>query len=63
MLKTKVTTYKYKIGKNRYIVINISQAARASADSGNVLASNALNVKIFEGKGDNKTKAGQKKRR
>lgn len=48
MLKTKVKTYKYQVGKNHFIVIKISQSAHASASNGNVLASNALNVKIFE---------------
>ncbi|MDQ0060105.1 hypothetical protein [Paenibacillus harenae] len=48
MLRSNVKTYKYRVGKNQYIIINIQQLASASAQDGNVLASNALNVKIFK---------------
>ncbi|RCW48993.1 hypothetical protein [Paenibacillus prosopidis] len=48
MLRSKVETYKYRVGKNTYIVININQLAAANAEQGNVLASNALNVQILK---------------
>lgn len=48
MLRQQVKTYKHRIGKNKYIVIKIYQSASAKAEDGNVLASNALNVKIFK---------------
>ncbi|WP_197035495.1 hypothetical protein [Paenibacillus sp. UNC451MF] len=48
MLRTHVKTYRKRIGKNQYIVINISQSAEARAESGNVLASNAVNVQIYK---------------
>ncbi|MFB5676636.1 hypothetical protein ACE3NQ_16270 [Paenibacillus terreus] len=48
MLKSDVKTYTYKVGKNNYIVINIFQSATAHADNGNVLASNAVNLKIYK---------------
>jgi hypothetical protein len=47
MVRSNVKTYRYKIGKNHYIVINIRQQAAAKANVGNVLASNAANVQIF----------------
>lgn len=47
-MHNRVKTYRYRYGKNRYIVIRIFQSAHARARSGNVLASNAVNVKIFE---------------
>lgn len=43
-----VKTYKYKAGKNQYIVIQIFQKAVWSVGHGNALASNAVNVKIFK---------------
>lgn len=49
MKRTYIKSYRYKIGKNHYIVLQIHQMAAATADSGNVLASNAVNVKIFKG--------------
>ncbi|MGO4108358.1 hypothetical protein [Paenibacillus sp. YAF4_2] len=52
-----VKTYRYRVGPNNYIVINIYQSASASAEAGNVLASNAVNVQIM------KQLAKQKKRR
>ncbi|WP_337100003.1 hypothetical protein [Paenibacillus sp. YIM B09110] len=48
MLRSNVKTYKYRVGKNKYLVIKIEQLASAKAFDGNVLASNALNVKIFK---------------
>jgi hypothetical protein len=48
MLHTKVKSYKYKVGRNHYIVLKIFQSSAAKADHGNVLASNAVNVKIFK---------------
>lgn len=48
MVQSRVKTYKYRIGKNNFIVIKIYQSTHAKALSGNVLASNAVNVKIFE---------------
>ncbi|WP_168735969.1 hypothetical protein [Cohnella fermenti] len=46
MNRTRVKTFRHQVGKNRYIVIHIYQSASASSDSGNALASNALNIKI-----------------
>lgn len=48
MIHTRVKSYKYRVGKNHYLVIKIFQSAHARADSGNVLASNAVNVKIMK---------------
>ncbi|UQZ87146.1 hypothetical protein SK3146_06442 [Paenibacillus konkukensis] len=48
MLHTKIKTFRQRIGKNRYLVIQIFQSAVAKAESGNVLASNAVNVKIYK---------------
>ncbi|CAG7614520.1 hypothetical protein PAESOLCIP111_01718 [Paenibacillus solanacearum] len=48
MLRTQVKTYKHRVGKYHYLVIQIFQSAIAKADMGNVLASNAVNVKIFK---------------
>jgi hypothetical protein len=49
MLHTHMKSYRYKMGKNQYFVLKIYQSAVASAESGNVLASNAVNVKIYKG--------------
>ncbi|WP_336773656.1 hypothetical protein [Paenibacillus sp. MMO-58] len=57
MIHQNVKTYRYRVGRNNYIVINISQTAKASAEAGNVLASNAVNVQIM------KQLAKQKKRK
>ena len=46
MNRTRVKTYRHRIGRNRYLVIKIYQTAKASADAGNALASNALNIQI-----------------
>ncbi|WP_336785228.1 hypothetical protein [Paenibacillus sp. MMO-177] len=43
-----VKSYRYRIGRNHYIVINIYQKASAKAEAGNVLASNAVNVQIMK---------------
>lgn len=50
MLHSNVKTYKYRVGRNNIIVINIYQTANASATQGNVLASNAVNVQIVSSK-------------
>ncbi|AHD04942.1 hypothetical protein ABNB59_10965 [Paenibacillus larvae] len=47
MTRTNVKTFKHRIGKNRFIVIQIFQSANAKTIHGNALASNALNVKVF----------------
>ncbi|GLX68840.1 hypothetical protein [Paenibacillus glycanilyticus] len=57
MIHQNVKTYRYRVGRNQYIVINIYQNASASAEAGNVLASNAVNVQI------QKQLAKQKKRK
>ncbi|WAH37811.1 hypothetical protein [Alicyclobacillus dauci] len=48
MTRTRVKTYQYKVGKNKYLVIKIYQTSTAKAKRGNVLASNAVNVQIFK---------------
>lgn len=48
MNHNQVKTYRYRVGKNKFLVIKIFQAANASADSGNALASNAVNVQILK---------------
>ena len=48
MTRSSVKTYRYRIGKNQFIVINIHQQAAAKANIGNVLASNAVNVQILK---------------
>ena len=53
MVRSSIKTFKYRVGKNKYLVINIFQASEASAQHGNVLASNAATVQIFK-----KTKRG-----
>ncbi|UHA73587.1 hypothetical protein [Paenibacillus sp. 481] len=50
MTRTKVQTFKHKIGKNHFFVLKIIQHATAKAKQGNVLASNAVNVKVFKHK-------------
>ncbi|MFB9274717.1 hypothetical protein [Cohnella cellulosilytica] len=46
MNHTRVKSYRYRVGKNQYIVIQIYQHADAFAAQGNALASNALNIRI-----------------
>ncbi|MDK8183513.1 hypothetical protein [Paenibacillus sp. UMB4589-SE434] len=46
--QSKVKTFKYRVGKNKYLVIKIYQSATAKAVHGNALASNAINLKIFK---------------
>lgn len=46
MVRSKIQTLRYRVGKNKFLVINIFQSAAASAQQGNVLASNAVNVLI-----------------
>lgn len=48
MVRSSVKTFKYRVGKNQILVINIFQSAAAKADTGNALASNAATVKIFK---------------
>ncbi|MDQ8736373.1 hypothetical protein [Paenibacillus sp. LHD-38] len=48
MVRSSVKTVKYRVGKNNYLIINIYQTAEASAQQGNVLASNAATVQIFK---------------
>jgi len=48
MLRSKVKTYQYRMGKKHVIVIHIHQSAQASAKVGNALASNALNIQIYK---------------
>jgi hypothetical protein len=48
VIKTRVKSFKYRVGKNHFLVIKINQSVTARAHLGNVLASNALNVKIFK---------------
>ena len=47
MNQNQVKTYKYKVGKNFYILIHITQQATANAVSGNALATNQAHVKVF----------------
>ncbi|TBL70411.1 hypothetical protein [Paenibacillus thalictri] len=51
MIKSNVKSYKYRVGKNTYLVIHIFQTANAQTDSGNVIASNAANIKIMKQEG------------
>ncbi|WP_338590993.1 hypothetical protein V6669_04270 [Paenibacillus sp. Y5S-9] len=51
MTRSNVKSYRYRVGKKQYIVIQIHQTAKGYADSGNVLASNAVNVQILKQKG------------
>ncbi len=48
MVRSNVKTFKYRVGKNKYLIINIFQSSEASAQHGNVLASNAATVQIFK---------------
>jgi hypothetical protein len=50
MIRNRVKTYKHRIGKNRYLVVKVFQAAAAKTGSGNALATNALNIKISKRK-------------
>lgn len=51
MTKTSIRKFKYRVGKNRYLIIKIVQSTVARTDQGNALASNAVNVSIFKQKG------------
>ena len=46
MNHTRIKSYRYRIGKNQYIVIQIYQRADAHSAQGNALASNALSIQI-----------------
>lgn len=48
MNRTRVKSYRHRIGKNQYLVIKIYQKADAHSYHGNALASNALNIKILK---------------
>ncbi|MFK7695648.1 hypothetical protein [Paenibacillus sp. HJGM_3] len=48
MNRTHFKTFRFRIGKNKFLVIKIQQSATAKTESGNALASNALNVKILK---------------
>lgn len=48
MQRNEVKTYKYRVGKNSYVIINIYQSAAAHALQGNALASNAVNVQVLK---------------
>ncbi|MEW9700513.1 hypothetical protein [Paenibacillus sp. SI8] len=48
MVRSDVKTFRYRLGKDHVIVINIYQTATAKAKLGNVLASNAANVQILK---------------
>lgn len=48
MNHTRIRTFRHRIGKNHYLIIQIFQSANAHVQSGNALASNALNIKIFK---------------
>ncbi|MCC3381094.1 hypothetical protein ACFQ5D_12195 [Paenibacillus farraposensis] len=50
MIRNKVKTFKHRIGKNKYLVVKIFQAAAAETRGGNALATNALNIKISKRK-------------
>ncbi|MCR8634630.1 hypothetical protein [Paenibacillus radicis (ex Xue et al. 2023)] len=50
MTRNHVKAYRYRVGKNQFLVINIYQSATASAVQGNVIASNAVNVQISKKK-------------
>jgi len=48
---TRIKSYRYAIGKNQYIVIQIYQRADAHTGQGNALATNALNIQISKRSG------------
>jgi len=48
---TRVKSYRYRVGRNHYLVIRIFQKADAHSVHGNALASNALNIKISKRRG------------
>ncbi|MCC3379181.1 hypothetical protein ACFQY3_16960 [Paenibacillus farraposensis] len=50
MIKTRVKTFKHRVGKNKFLVVKIFQAANARTRNGNALATNALNIKISKRK-------------
>ncbi|WP_192896615.1 hypothetical protein [Cohnella sp. AR92] len=51
MNRTRVKTFRYRVGDKHYLVIQIRQSASAHSFIGNALASNALNIKIAKSKG------------
>jgi len=44
--RTRIKTFRHRLGRNHYLVIQIFQSATAAAESGNALASNALSIRI-----------------
>jgi hypothetical protein len=50
MIRSKVKTYTQRIGKNRFLIVKVFQAAAAKTGNGNALATNALNIKISKRK-------------
>lgn len=48
MNRSVVRTFKHKVGKNQYVIIQVFQKAISTVSNGNALASNAVNVKIFK---------------
>ncbi|WP_179283103.1 MULTISPECIES: hypothetical protein [Paenibacillus] len=51
MHRSNVKSYRYRVGKNQFIVIKVRQVAKGYAVTGNVLASNAVNVSIKKHRG------------
>ncbi len=51
MIRSNVKTYRYRVGKNHYIIIKVNQLAVGRTEIGNVLASNAVNVQILKKRG------------
>jgi hypothetical protein len=48
MVRTRMKTFRRRVGKNHFLVIQIFQSAAAAAREGNAIANNALSVKIFK---------------
>ncbi|TYP78081.1 hypothetical protein [Paenibacillus methanolicus] len=48
MIKSRISTHRFRVGKNSYVVINIHQTTAARTEIGNALASNAVNVQIMK---------------
>ncbi|WP_287021397.1 hypothetical protein [Cohnella sp.] len=58
MTRTRVKTYRHRIGKNQYLVIQIYPLASAHADTGNALATNALNIQFRNSRGNGANSGG-----
>ncbi|MFC5447890.1 hypothetical protein [Paenibacillus aestuarii] len=63
MVRSRVKTYRYRMGKNNFIVIKIYQSAKAAAEQGNVLASNALNIQIIKNAAKNRKRTNKSKKK